>query len=47
MKHIIILSIETRLWGQTMKNITSVEIPEIHRMLLLLTTMDLWNERNK
>jgi hypothetical protein len=47
MKHIIKSSIETRLLAQTLKNITSVEIQEIHRMLLLLTIMDLWNERNK
>jgi hypothetical protein len=47
MKHIIKSSIKTRLWTHTVKNITSVEIQEIHRMLLLLTIMDPWNERNK
>jgi hypothetical protein len=44
MKHITISSIKTRFWAQTSKTITSVEIQEIHRMLLLLTNMDLWNE---
>jgi len=47
MQHIIISSIETRYWAQILKTITSVELQEIHRMLLLLTTMDPWNERNK